>query len=118
MERASTAIVVAVVAMLAATASAQTSSARQAGASSQLRHRPECAADGDSAPRRCDMTPAETRPATATFMGDTGLWFVPTARCCRPVLVVQLIARTSTTPKGSRTCPTGRSPSVPAFEQG
>ena len=24
------------------------------------------------------MTPAETRPATTTFMGDTGLWFVPT----------------------------------------
>jgi outer membrane protein OmpA-like peptidoglycan-associated protein len=23
-------------------------------------------------------TPAETRPATTTFMGDTGLWFVPT----------------------------------------
>jgi outer membrane protein OmpA-like peptidoglycan-associated protein len=24
------------------------------------------------------MTPAETRPATTTHMGDTGLWFVPT----------------------------------------
>ena len=24
------------------------------------------------------MTPAETRPATTTVMGDTGLWFVPT----------------------------------------
>jgi len=23
-------------------------------------------------------TPEETRPATATFFGDTGLWFVPT----------------------------------------
>src|SRR5262245_24382607 len=24
-------------------------------------------------------TPSETRPATTTFQGDTGLWFVPTA---------------------------------------
>ena len=24
-------------------------------------------------------TPAETRPGTTTFLGDTGLWFVPTA---------------------------------------
>src|SRR6185295_19732013 len=24
-------------------------------------------------------TPEETRPATTTFLGDTGLWFVPTA---------------------------------------
>ena len=24
-------------------------------------------------------TPTETRPATTTFYGDTGLWFVPTA---------------------------------------
>src|ERR1700686_1006737 len=24
-------------------------------------------------------TPQETRPATTTFLGDTGLWFVPTA---------------------------------------
>ena len=26
-----------------------------------------------------DATPAEYRPATTTFFGDTGLWFVPTA---------------------------------------
>ena len=30
------------------------------------------------------MTPGETRPATTTFMGDTGLWFVPTGEVLPP----------------------------------
>ena len=30
------------------------------------------------------MTPADTRPATTTFMGDTGLWFVPTGEVLPP----------------------------------
>src|SRR5829696_4617259 len=31
------------------------------------------------APAAQPATPADTRPATTTFMGDTGLWYVPTA---------------------------------------
>jgi outer membrane protein OmpA-like peptidoglycan-associated protein len=30
-------------------------------------------------PETTSAEPAETRPATSTFLGDTGLWFVPTA---------------------------------------
>jgi hypothetical protein len=31
-----------------------------------------------SQPASSASTPTETRPATTTFMGDTGLWYVPT----------------------------------------
>src|SRR5690349_2385107 len=31
------------------------------------------------APATAPTPPAETRPATTTFLGDTGLWYVPTA---------------------------------------
>jgi len=77
-KRASTAIVVAVVAM-AATASAQTTSAA-AGSQQPATTSPQGAqpAGGQDPAASSMMTPAETRPATTTFMGDTGLWFVPT----------------------------------------
>jgi outer membrane protein OmpA-like peptidoglycan-associated protein len=78
-KRASTATVVAVAAVAtvvittAATASAQTSSAP---ATTSPQGAPPT---GGQAPAAANMmTPAETRPATTTTMGDTGLWFVPT----------------------------------------
>jgi outer membrane protein OmpA-like peptidoglycan-associated protein len=85
-KRASTAIVVAVVAMLGTTASAQTSStpasrSQQPAATSPQGTQPT----GTKPPAAADMTtPAETRPATTTFMGDTGLWFVPTGEVLPP----------------------------------
>ena len=54
-------------ALWAASAAAQTPSATTT-TSAQVGHA--------ASPR---TTPEETRPATATFFGDTGLWFVPTA---------------------------------------
>ena len=77
-KRASTAIVVAVVAV-AATASAQTTSAA-AGGQQPATTSPQGAqpAGGQDPAAASMMTPAETRPATTTAMGDTGLWFVPT----------------------------------------
>ena len=78
-KRASTAIVVAVVAVVAtqaATASAQTSStparSQQPATTSPQGAQPQPPGAASMA------TPAETRPATTTSMGDTGLWFVPT----------------------------------------
>src|ERR1043166_9565939 len=54
---------------LAASASAQSgSSGTSAGQSTQ----------GTQTPSSSTATAEETRPATTTFFGDTGLWFVPT----------------------------------------
>jgi outer membrane protein OmpA-like peptidoglycan-associated protein len=39
-------------------------------------------------------TPREERPATATYWGDTGLWFVPTAEVLRPKGVSFSVYRT------------------------
>ena len=55
---------------LAASASAQSgSSGTSAGQSTQ----------GSQTPSSSTATAEETRPATTTFFGDTGLWFAPTA---------------------------------------
>src|SRR5690349_10098283 len=55
---------------LAASASAQSgSSGTSAGQSTQ----------GSQPPSSSTATTEETRPATTTFFGDTGLWFAPTA---------------------------------------
>src|SRR6478672_5488830 len=55
---------------LGASASAQTGSSRTStGQSSTTTQTPSSSTD----------TAQETRPATTTFFGDTGLWFVPTA---------------------------------------
>src|SRR5260221_6227827 len=59
----------ALVCAVAATASAQSgSSGTSTGQSSSAAQTPSSS-----------TAPAETRPATTTFFGDTGLWFVPTA---------------------------------------
>src|SRR5438874_3608976 len=59
----------ALVCAVAATASAQSgSSGTSTGQSSSATQTPSSS-----------TAPAETRPATTTFFGDTGLWFVPTA---------------------------------------
>src|SRR6478736_739637 len=56
--------------VLGASASAQTGSSRTStGQSSTTTQTPSSSTD----------TAQETRPATTTFFGDTGLWFVPTA---------------------------------------
>src|SRR5947199_7877228 len=58
----------ALVCAVAATASAQSgSSGTSTGQSSSATQTPSSS-----------TAPAETRPATTTFFGDTGLWFVPT----------------------------------------
>ena len=71
-KRATTAIVVALVALVAATASAQTTS--PAGATGQQ----STGTSPQTTQTTVLATPAATRPATTTTMGDTGLWFVPT----------------------------------------
>ena len=71
-KRATTAIVVALVALVAATASAQTTSS--AGATGQQ----STGTSPQTTQTTVLATPAATRPATTTTMGDTGLWFVPT----------------------------------------
>jgi hypothetical protein len=71
-KRATTAIVVALVALVAATASAQTTS--PAGATGQQ----STGSPPQTTQTTVLATPAATRPATTTTMGDTGLWFVPT----------------------------------------
>jgi outer membrane protein OmpA-like peptidoglycan-associated protein len=87
-KRASTAIVVAVVAvvaMLAATASAQTSSTPAGRSQQPAATSSQAQPAGTQPPATANMmTPAETRPATTTFMGDTGLWFVPTGEVLPP----------------------------------
>ena len=85
-KRASTAIVVAVVALLASTASAQTSSTPASRSQQPAATSPQSAQPtGTQPPAAANMmTPAETRPATTTFMGDTGLWFVPTGEVLPP----------------------------------
>src|SRR5262245_27250781 len=85
-KRASTAIVVAVVAMLAATASAQTSSTPASRSQQPAATSPQGAQPtGTQPPAAANMmTPAETRPATTSIMGDTGLWFVPTGEVLPP----------------------------------
>ena len=79
-KRASTAIVVALVAMLATTASAQTSSTPASRSQQPAATSPQGAQPTGAQPPAAAnmMTPAETRPATTTANGDTGLWFVPT----------------------------------------
>ena len=75
-KRVTTAIVVALV---AATASAQTTSPAGGTGQQPTATSPQGAqTTGAQDPGGSMMTPAETRPATTTFMGDTGLWFVPT----------------------------------------
>src|SRR5687768_3167607 len=72
-KRVTTAIVAA---LMAATVSAQTPP--PAGAAGQ---QPTTSPPGGGPTTTQDpgmMTPGETRPATTTHMGDTGLWFVPT----------------------------------------
>ena len=71
-KRATTAIVVALGALVAATASAQTTS--PAGATGQQ----STGTSPQTTQTTVLATPAATRPATTTTMGDTGLWFVPT----------------------------------------
>ena len=71
-KRATTAIVVALGALVAATASAQTTSS--AGATGQQ----STGTSPQTTQTAVLATPAATRPATTTTMGDTGLWFVPT----------------------------------------
>jgi outer membrane protein OmpA-like peptidoglycan-associated protein len=74
-KRVTTAIVVAAVVMTAAVAFAQTPPT--AGAAGQQQ---TMSPQGGAQPATQDpgMMPVETRPATTTAMGDTGLWFVPT----------------------------------------
>src|SRR5215204_2782270 len=75
-KRVTTAIVVALV---AGTASAQTTSTAGATGQQSTATSPQGAqTTGSQNPGGSMMTPAETRPATTTIMGDTGLWFVPT----------------------------------------
>src|SRR5829696_7399563 len=75
-KRVTTAIVVALV---AATASAQTTSTAGATGQQSTATSPQGApTTGAQTPGGSMMAPAETRPATTTAMGDTGLWFVPT----------------------------------------
>ena len=83
-KRASTAIAVAVVGLLATTASAQTSSAQAASQQPAATPPQGAKPTGTQDPGGNMMTPAETRPATTTFMGDTGLWFVPTGEVLPP----------------------------------
>ena len=87
-KRVTTAIVVAVVAVVttsAATASAQTSPTAGTTGAGSAGQQPTATSPqgaqpaGTQNPGGADLvTPAETRPATNTHMGDTGLWFVPT----------------------------------------
>ena len=74
-KRVTTAIVVA---LMAATASAQTPPAGATGSQSTATSPQGAQPGGTQNPGGSMMTPAETRPATTTVMGDTGLWFVPT----------------------------------------
>src|SRR3954447_5724509 len=39
---------------------------------------PQATGAATTQPPASSSTPEETRPATTTFMGDTGLWYVPT----------------------------------------
>jgi hypothetical protein len=51
----------------------------------------------------------QTRPATTTFMGDTGLWYVPTGEVLPPRNGRSArIVSTSTTTRASPTSRTGR----------
>jgi len=63
------------VAMVVALAGVTVASAQSAGG--QTPSAPSGAAASQSTPSRTSE-PGDTRPATTTFMGDTGLWFVPT----------------------------------------
>jgi outer membrane protein OmpA-like peptidoglycan-associated protein len=65
-----------VVALTAATAASAQSSTAGTASSQQAATAQQPAS---SQPTQQDVTtmPVETRPATTTFMGDTGLWFVP-----------------------------------------
>ena len=63
------------VAMVVALACATVASA-QGGSSGQTSSAPSGSAASQSAQTSSDAT-GDTRPATTTFMGDTGLWFVP-----------------------------------------
>ena len=75
-KRVTTAIVVA---LMAATASAQTPASAGTAGQQPTATSPQGAQPATQNPGGGDlMTPAETRPATTTSMGDTGLWFVPT----------------------------------------
>ncbi|MEN3337250.1 MAG: OmpA-OmpF porin, family, partial [Acidobacteriota bacterium] len=69
------AMVVAVALGCAATASAQTSTAGSGQAAPQSSS--PATPGAQQAPARVGSD-TETRPATTTFEGDTGLWFVPT----------------------------------------
>jgi sec-independent protein translocase protein TatA len=72
-----------------------------------------CAAALASAHAGAQAPAQDTRRATTTTSGDTGLWFVPTARSCRPAASRSApTASTSTTTRASPTCPTGRSRSA------
>src|SRR6188472_417613 len=63
------------VAMVVALAGVAVASAQST--SGQTPSAPSGAAASQSTPAKTSE-PGETRPATTTFMGDTGLWFVPT----------------------------------------
>ena len=77
LNRVMAAAVVAVIALQAAGASAQTPP--PAGSPGQPATTSPQGGQQPSTPEPPPMTAAETRPATTTFMGDTGLWFVPVA---------------------------------------
>ncbi|HVL68523.1 MAG TPA: OmpA family protein [Vicinamibacterales bacterium] len=71
------------VALTAATAASAQSSPTGTGQPATTTQQPATTAQPPASPQTTDpagMTamPVETRPATTTFMGDTGLWFVPT----------------------------------------
>ena len=76
LKRVTTAIVAAVVALQAATASAQTPP--PAGGAGQQPPPTTSPQGGQPTQDPGMMAPEETRPATTTVNGDTGLWFVPT----------------------------------------
>src|SRR6478609_1559208 len=63
------------VAMVVALAGVAVASAQST--SGQTPSAPSGAAASQSTPAKTSE-PGDTRPATTTFMGDTGLWFVPT----------------------------------------
>ncbi|CAN5697110.1 hypothetical protein BH24ACI4_BH24ACI4_21960 [soil metagenome] len=69
-----------VVALMAATASAQTPPPATPAGQGPATTTTTTSAEGGQQTTQDPglMTPAETRPATTTYRGDTGLWFVPT----------------------------------------
>ena len=66
------------IAMFVASIGVANASAQTAPSSQQPAASGQAAASGQSMQQQNVPMAVETRPATTTFMGDTGLWFVPT----------------------------------------